>query len=137
MALLRNRPVNLIGPSGPDVSPTWTVTNPDGTREDTPLKNLQLSDSELKQFTKDHGERLAWHVRPISDKEHQEILDSQNPQKIHERVQKGEVNRADNLVKVTPYVKTSDVEDSRTHAAQNALSNKKDQPRVVETPVRK
>ena len=85
MALLRNRRVHLLGPTGPQVSPTWSVQYPDGTKEDTPLKNIQLSDSELKDFEKEHGSHLALHVRPVTDKEHQDIVDSQDPKKIEDK----------------------------------------------------
>lgn len=107
MALLRNRPVQLLGPAGPEVSPTWEVRYSDGTKEQTPLKNIQLSDTELKQFTKEHGEHLSLHVRPVSDKEHQEIVDNQNVHKIKENQKK---QPSDNKpVQVPTFVKPSDV----------------------------
>lgn len=87
MALLRNRHVTLLGPSGDAASPIYTVMYDDGNREDTPLKFVTLSDSEAKEFEKTVP-TLTNHPKTISDKEHQDILDSQNPDKIRKRQEK-------------------------------------------------
>lgn len=109
MALLRNREVQILGPNGsPDVSPVYTVQYPDGTREDTPLKFIEMSESEHKAWAKDNA-RHADIVKTIPDKEHQDILDRQNPDKIRDRVKKGELNKSDEPVKATTYVKPSEV----------------------------
>ena len=89
MALLRNRHVTLLGPSGDNTpSQIWTVLYDDGTREDTPLKFVTMSDSEAKDFEKNVNPTLAHHPKTISDKDHQEILDSQNPDKIRDKQKK-------------------------------------------------
>jgi hypothetical protein len=106
MALLRNRQVNVLGPISPETSPVWTVQYSDGTREDTELKNIQMSDSELKEFSKNHGERLATQIRPISDKEHQEIIDGQDAKKIKDKQDKVQTDKP---VQVPTYVKPADV----------------------------
>jgi hypothetical protein len=93
MALLRNREVILVGPAGADnPSPIYTVQYPDGTREDTPLKFIQMSDSEYKQWSKDNPS-LANYIRTVSDKEHQDIVDSQDADKI-EANQKADQKKA-------------------------------------------
>jgi len=85
MALLRNRPVSIVGPKTvEEVSPIYTVQYADGTREDTPLKFIQMTDAEFKEFKKTTP-NYSHHIRILDDKEHQEILDSQNVKKIHER----------------------------------------------------
>jgi len=114
MALLRNRQVNVLGPVAPETSPVWTVQYSDGTREDTELKNIQMSDSELKEFTKNNGERLASQVHPISDKEHQEVLDNQDVKKIKEKQARGESNQQHVFVPATTYVKQADVDSSKS-----------------------
>ena len=82
MALLRNRPVILIGPNGAEVSPIYTVQYPDGTREDVPLKFIHMTEAEYKEFQKTSPQH-AQYIRVIDDKEHQEVLDSQDVKKIH------------------------------------------------------
>ena len=84
MALLRNRPVAVIGPNGAEVSPIYTVQYPDGTREDVPLKFIHMTEAEFKEFQKNTPQHAPY-VRVIDDKEHQEILDSQDLKKIQER----------------------------------------------------
>ncbi len=82
MALLRNRPVTVVGPvQVQETSPIYTVQYADGTREDTPLKFIQMTDAEFKEFKKTVP-NYSHHIRILDDKEHQEIVDSQNPQKI-------------------------------------------------------
>jgi len=82
MALLRNRPVSVIGPKlVEDTSPIYTVQYADGTREDTPLKHIQMIDAEHKEFKKTDPNH-AHHIRVLDDKEHQEVLDNQSPEKI-------------------------------------------------------
>lgn len=84
MALLRNRPVTVIGPNGAEVSPIYTVQYPDGTREDVPLKFIHMTEVEHKEFQKTTPQH-AQYIRVIDGKEHQEILDSQDLKKIQER----------------------------------------------------
>lgn len=82
MALLRNRPVSVIGPvQVQETSPIYTVQYADGTREDTPLKFIQMTDAEYKEFKKTVP-NYSHHIRILDDKEHQEILDSQDVKKI-------------------------------------------------------
>lgn len=83
MALLRNRPVQILGPVGPSESPIYTVQYSDGTREDTPLKFIEMSESEHKDWSKANPS-VADHPHVIDDKDHQKVLDSQNPRKIEE-----------------------------------------------------
>jgi len=108
MALLRNRQVTVIGPNGAEVSPVYTVQYPDGTREDVPLKFIQMTEAEHKEFQK-NSPLHADYVRVINDKDHQEVMDSQDVKKIKERVDKGEVNKDDTLIQVPSYVKSSDI----------------------------
>lgn len=85
MALLRNRPVTVIGPvQVQETSPIYTVQYADGTREDTPLKFIQMTDAEFKEFKKT-SPNYTDHIRVIDDKEHQEILDKQDVKKIREK----------------------------------------------------
>lgn len=83
MALLKNRHVELTGVQGGEV-PTqqFTVKAKDGTQETASLDELTMSDKEHADFTKQHGEHLSKHVKKVSDKDYQEVLDSQDPQKI-------------------------------------------------------
>jgi hypothetical protein len=108
MALLRNRQVTVLGPNGAEVSPVYTVQYPDGTREDVPLKFIQMTEAEHKEFQKS-SPLHADHVRVINDKDHQEVMDSQDRRKIKEREDKGELNKEDGLIQVPSYVKASDV----------------------------
>lgn len=85
MALLRNRPVSIVGPKQvEETSPIYTVQYADGTREDTPLKFIQMTDAEFKEFRKTTP-NYSHHIRILDDKEHQEILDSQNLKKIQDK----------------------------------------------------
>lgn len=115
MALLRNRQVTVLGPNGSEVSPIYTVQYPDGTREDVPLKFIQMTEAEHKQFEKDAPQHAS-HVRVIDDKEHQEIVDSQNVKKIKERQDKGELNKDDTFVPAKTFVKASDVDQAKPQA---------------------
>ncbi|SRR6266576_5291738 len=82
MALLRNRPVTIVGPViAEEVSPIYTVQYADGTKENTPLKFIQMTDAEFKEFKKT-APNYSHHIRILDDKEHQDVLDKQNPQKI-------------------------------------------------------
>lgn len=82
MALLRNRPVTIVGPKQiQETSPIYTVQYADGEREDTPLKFIQMTDAEFKEFKKT-SPNYSDHIRVIDDKENQEVLDSQDPKKI-------------------------------------------------------
>lgn len=112
MALLRNRQVTVLGPNGAEVSPIYTVQYPDGTREDVPLKFIQMTEAEHKEFKK-NSPLHADHVRVVNDKDHQEIVDSQNPVKIREKAKKGEVNAGDKPVQAPVYVKPTDVKQAR------------------------
>jgi len=112
MALLRNRQVTVIGPNGAEVSPIYTVQYPDGTREDVPLKFIQMTDAEYKAFEKATPQH-AQYVRVIDDKDHQEVMDSQDVVKIKEKVAKGEVNQDDTLIQVPSYVKASEVNKAK------------------------
>lgn len=109
MALLRNREVRVLGPNGDVQSPIFTVEYPDGTREDTELKFIHMSESEHKQWVKTNP-TLQNVPKVIDDKDHQEVLDSQNRKKIEEREKKGELNKVDSKpVQVPTYVKPADV----------------------------
>ena|ERR1700753_825375 len=83
MALLRNREVQLVGATGgEDVSQMFTVRYPDGSTEATQLKHLKLSKKERDDFAKSTGDRYADQVGTIEDKDYQDIVDSQDPEKI-------------------------------------------------------
>lgn len=84
MALLRNRPVTVLGQKGEEVSPIYTVQYPDLSKEDVPLKFIQMTEAEHKEFTK-KAPTHADHVKVITDKDHQEAVDSQDVKKIKEK----------------------------------------------------
>jgi hypothetical protein len=112
MALLRNRVVNLLGPNGAaEVSPIYTVQYPDGTREDVPLKVIQMSESEQKEFAKANKQH-ADIPKVIDDKEHQDIVDSQDPKKIRDRQKKDKTGPADQPVQVPTFVRPVDVQNA-------------------------
>ena len=86
MAILRNREVTILGRAdGGDVSPTYTVQYPDLSRENVALRELQLTEDEHKEMTKQNGEAHMTSVRKIDNKNLQELRDGQDPKKIEER----------------------------------------------------
>lgn len=103
MALLRNREVIVIGPNGTVASPIFTVQHTDGSREDTQLKYIHMSETEHKEWAKANP-TVADQVKVIPDKRVQEILDHQSPEKIR-KTQKP----SDTPVQVPTLVKPSDV----------------------------
>jgi hypothetical protein len=110
MALLRNREVTVLGPiDGSNASPTYTVQYADGTREDTPLKFVQMSESEHKKWAKDNAP-VADHVKVIADKDHQEVVDSQNVEKI--KKEQAKHPHDDKPVAAKTYVKPSEVKQA-------------------------
>lgn len=126
MALLRNRPVSVIGPNGaPEVSPIYTVQYPDGTREDTPLKFIQMSESEHKEWAKNNKQH-ADIVRTVPDKEHQDIVDSQDVKKIQDKRKSGKVDGDQAFVPAKTFVKQSDVNQAAPQA---------EKPLATQTPV--
>lgn len=104
MALLRNRQVRVLGPTGDVASPIFTVEYPDGTREDTPLKFVEMSESEHKEWSKGNP-TLVDHPHVISDKQHQDVLDSQDPQKIKKEQDKPKSTQTVNVPAQTLDVK--------------------------------
>ena len=83
MALLRNRLVSTPEVSGgEDPYQLFSVRYQDGNTELVPLMELTLEETEHKEFSRINGERLGNLVNKISKKEYQDILDSQNPEKI-------------------------------------------------------
>jgi|SRR6478736_1424427 len=122
MALLRNREVEVLGPNGaPEVSPIYTVKYPDGTREDVPLKIIQMSESEHKEFAKSNKQH-ADIPKVIDDKEHQDIVDGQNPQKIRDKQKKDKTGPADQPVQVPTFVRPIDVQNANPAVPSNATS---------------
>lgn len=86
MALLRNREVSIVGVTGgEDPQQMFTVQYSDGSKELVPLRDISLNEDEHKEFTKINGERLSDYVSKISNKDYQDIVDSQNPEKIKQK----------------------------------------------------
>lgn len=105
MALLRNREVTILGKAdAADASPVYTVSYPNGNRENVKLNELQLTEAEYKDMLRQNGEVYMHNVQKIEDKDLQELRDSQNPEKIQER-QKQEAQKEtveQKQVKVSP-----------------------------------
>lgn len=109
MALYKNREVTLLGRTdGADVSPTYTVMQKDGSRENVLLNQLELTDEEHNNLTKQHGAYMS-NVKKVDRKNLQDLRDGQDRAKIEER-QKKEQDKTPTLsvpaqpVKVTPNV---------------------------------
>lgn len=117
MALLRNRPVTILGPTTPEVSPIYTVQYPDGTREDAPLKFIQMSESEHKDWSKTNP-RHADVVRTVPDNEVQEITDAQDVKKISEDQKK---QKQDQFVPTQTYAKVADMDKQATVETQDKV----------------
>lgn len=109
MALLRNREVSIVGVTGgEDPAQQFTVQTSDGTKEQAPLRDLTLSESEQEDFAKKYGDRFTSQIKTIKDKDYQDIKDSQDPEKI-KKVQAKQA-KEDAPVSVPVQVKPSDVE---------------------------
>lgn len=106
MALLRNREVSIVGVTGgEDPSQQFTVQTSDGTKEQAPLRDLTLSESEQEDFAKRYGDRFTSQISTIKDKDYQAIKDAQDPEKI----KKAQDKQSDTPVSVPVQVKPSDV----------------------------
>jgi hypothetical protein len=114
MALLRNREVEVIGVSGgEDPSQLFTVRYRDGSTEQVPLNQLTFGEDEHEQFKKTHGERLSSQVKKLPKKDYQEVVDSQNPEKIKQK-QKDQQKKSDQTpVQVPVSVKPADVQKAK------------------------
>lgn len=86
MALLRNRPVTILNRSdAADHSPVYVVSYSNGIRENAKLTDLQLTQAEYKDMLRNNGEVYMHSVQTISDSDLQDILDSQDKDKIEAR----------------------------------------------------
>jgi hypothetical protein len=86
MALLRNREVQILGRAdAADASPVYIVSYANGTKENVKLTELQLTEAEYKDMLRTNGEVYMNNVQKVDDKTLQEILDSQDKEKIEAR----------------------------------------------------
>lgn len=83
MALLRNREVSILSKAdGQDVSPVYTVIYADGNRENVMLKELELTQEEHDEMTKQNGDASLENVRKVDTKHLQDVRDGQDKNKI-------------------------------------------------------
>lgn len=109
MALLRNREVTVLGPNGTVTSPIFTVLYPDGSREDTELRYIHMTDAEKKEFEKTNASFVG-QVKTVDDKKLQEVRDAQDRKKIEKAREKQP--DANQPVVAKTYVKPAEVKVS-------------------------
>lgn len=103
MALLRNREVTILSRTdGADMSPVYTVSYPNGVRENAKLSELQLTKDEYGNMLRQNGEVYMHNVQRIDDKELQEVRDSQDKNKIEQRQKGIKPEVVEKQVKVSP-----------------------------------
>lgn len=90
MAIYKNREVQITSYIT-DVSPVVEIQHQSGEREFVNLRNLQFTEDEKKEFSKDQ-ENVIDGVAVIKDKDLQELRDSQNPEKIQKEKDKQDKN---------------------------------------------
>jgi hypothetical protein len=89
MAILRNREVTILGRAdGADMSPQYTVQYPDLEREIVRLSDLQMTEDEYKEMTRQNGEEVMVPVKKIENKDLQALRDGQDRAKIEENQRK-------------------------------------------------
>lgn len=90
MAIYKNREVQITSYIT-DVSPVVEIQHQSGEREFVNLRNLQFTEDEKREFSKDQ-ENVIDGVAVIKDKDLQELRDSQNPEKIQKEKDKQDKN---------------------------------------------
>lgn len=122
MAVYKGREVELLGKTdGSDTSPLYTILQKDGSRENVPLNQIQLTEDEKKQATDNSVQHLEG-ARVIEDKKLQELRDSQDKQKIEEN-QKNQSTEPVEVSKVL--VDPSEVNDKSRITPQTTVRSKK------------
>jgi hypothetical protein len=86
MAIYKNREVQITSYIT-DVSPVVEIQHQSGEREFVNLRNLQFTEDEKKEFSKDQ-DNIADGVAVIKDKDLQDLRDSQDPEKIQKEKDK-------------------------------------------------
>ena len=90
MAIYKNREVQITSYIT-DVSPVVEIQHQSGEREFVNLRNLQFTEDEKKEFSKEQ-QNVIDAVAVIKDNDLQELRDSQNPEKIQKEKDKQDKN---------------------------------------------
>ena len=87
MAIYKGRSVQILSVQ-PLVEPNLTVSEKDGTVISVKPSELHFTKVEMDRIQKDKADYLvnSGHYKLISDKDHQELLDGQNPVKMEAKL---------------------------------------------------